>query len=278
MGKRASLKKQVVDRLDSLQRFGQSKMIAKTQFLDQARAAGVCGWIPINLKGIYSIETMKSYRKESIGFTDWVKEHHGVKYLDDAKQHVSDYLRHRIKLGHSAWSLKLVRSALRKLYSDPSLASDVNLPTRRKIDIKRSRFPVAMDKEFSITRNRDLIDFAKAAGLRRHEVMNVMVKDVRMLDGKLVVFVPQGKGGKMRSVPILESMVGRVQEITQDKEQDNFLFERIPVRADVHGYRREYAQDLFKEKLENESPNGAKEITSYALGHERLNVLKNYLS
>lgn len=277
MGKRPSLKKQVCDKLYSLQRFGQSKMIAKSQFLDQARAAGLRGWIPINLPGIYSIETMQSYRKESIAFTDWVKEHHGVKYLDDAKQHVSDYLRHRMELGHSAWSLKLVRSALRKLYGDPSLASDVSLPARRKIDIKRSRFPVAMDKEFSVTRNRDLVDFAKAAGLRRHEVQNVMVKDVRVLDGKMFVFVPQGKGGKMRSVPVLESMVGRVQEITQGKEQDSFLFERIPVRADVHGYRREYAQDLYKEKLENESLNSAKGVTSHALGHERLNILKHYI-
>jgi integrase len=182
-----------------------------------------------------------------------------------------------MELGHSAWSLKLVRSALRKLYGEPSLASDVALPHRRKIDIKRSRFPVAMDKEFSITRNRDLVDFAKAAGLRRHEVQNVMVKDVRQLDGKWFVFVPQGKGGKMRSVPVLESMVDRVKEITQGKEQDSFLFEQIPVRADVHGYRREYAQELYQEKLEDESPNGAKEITSHALGHERLNVLKHYI-
>ena len=277
MGKRPSLKKQVCDKLDSLQRFGQSKMLAKSEFLDQARTAGARGWIPINLPGIYSIETMKSYRKESIGFTDWVKQQHGVKFLDEAKHHVSEYLRHRLELGHSAWSLKLVRSALRKLYQDPSLASDVALPHRRKIDIKRSRFPVAMDREFSITRNKDLVDFAKATGLRRHEVQNVMVKDVRVLDGKMFVFVPQGKGGKMRSVPVLEAMVDRVKEITQSKEQDSFLFERIPVRADIHGYRRGYSQDFFKEKLEGESLNDAKEITSHALGHERLNVLKHYI-
>lgn len=278
MGKRMSLKKQVVDRLNSLIRFGQSKLIAKSEFLEQARSAGIRGWVPITLPGIYSIETMRSYRKESIAFSDWVKERYGVKYLDDAKPYASEYLRHRLDLQYSAWSLKLVRSALRKLYGDPTVGSDVALPFRRKIDIKRSRFPVAMDKEFSITRNKDLVDFAKATGLRRHEVQNVMVKDVRVLDGKMFVFVPQGKGGKFRNVPVLENMVERVNEIIRDKDPDSFLFERIPVRADIHSYRREYSQDLYEDRLEEDPPIKAKKYVSQALGHERPSVVKtNYL-
>jgi hypothetical protein len=78
-------------------------------------------------------------------------------------------------------------------------------------------------------------------------------------------------------------MQDRVLEIIQGKQKDELVFQRIPVRADVHGYRREFAQALYEQetgqkydpKNNNEE---ALQIISAALGHDRLDVVtRNYL-
>lgn len=283
MGSRPSLKKQVIDRLYSLDCLGQSRLQAKQQFIDQAKTTGLRGWITVNLPGIYSVETMKTYRKESINFVEWAKFNYGCRYLDEAKVYVSDYLRYRLSLNHSAWSLKVARDALRKLYQDSALARDVFIPVRKKNDIKRSRNSVQMDKKFSPTRNRNLIDFARATGLRRHELRELLVKDVKVLDGKLMVFVRQGKGGRCRNVPVLQAFSDRVMEFISEKNPDDFLFSSIPVRADIHSYRRDYAASLYQELSGNKYDSRSKDqrfmkIVSAALGHNRLDIVRrNYL-
>src|SRR5437016_4989948 len=125
MSKRPSLTKQIVDVLNSLARFGESKYEAKQQAIAANKAAGVKGYNPARVEGIYSISTMKTYRKECIAFANWVKETFGCRWLDEAKNYVDDYLKMRINRGDSAWTLQMTRSALRKLYQDSCLVNSI---------------------------------------------------------------------------------------------------------------------------------------------------------
>jgi integrase len=284
MSKRKSLVYQFVERLKSMACYGKSRNEAKTEKFAQIKSSDVKGWQPIIIDGIYSYETMRSYTKECVSFAVWVRENFAVRDIEVAKTHVNSYLEHRMSKGDSAWTLKLIRSALRKVYGDSNLASNVNLPDRKKEQIIRSRGQKAMDKKFSVERNRDLVDFCKATGLRRHELKAVKIKDIyRDEDGKLRVEVNQGKGGRPRSIPVIESLESRVLEIISGKDLESKVIEKIPVRADIHGYRRDYAANYYK-KLSGKDFNFegkdtfAMQQVSWALGHNRLDVVtRNYL-
>jgi integrase len=284
MAKRPSLTKQIVDVLNSLARFGESKYEAKQQAISATKAAGIMGWNPARVEGIYSISTMKTYRKESIYFANWVRQKYpATKWLHDARQFVGEYLQSRIEKGDSAWTIQMTRSTLRKLYQEPNLADEIKLPIRRKNEIKRSRGPKAMDKKFSVKRNRDLVDFCRATGLRRRELKELRVDHVYRADDRLMVFVEQGKGGRPRTVPVLRALEGRVLEIISGKKSEQLVIEKIPVRADIHGYRREYANTLYEEwadtKYDSDDKNEEVMLAvSAALGHNRLDVVcRNYL-
>lgn len=284
MAKRQSLIKQVKTVLDSLARFGESKHEEKQKKLTEAQAKEMKDWNPARVDGIYSIVTMATYRRECIAFVEWAKVNYDCRYLEQCKTYVGQYLVNKIDDGNSAWSVQTIRSALRKLYQNPELANNVKLPIRKKSEIKRSRGEKAMDKKFSPERNRDLVDFCKATGLRRHELQAVKVQDVyRDEDGKLRVEVHQGKGGRPRSVPVLQSLEGRVLEILSGKGLDSQVIEKIPVRADIHSYRRDYASSYYKELSGDNYDSKSKDthaiqLVSWALGHNRLDVVtRNYL-
>lgn len=284
MAKRPSLIKQVKDVLDSLERFGKSKHEEKEIKKLEAKALGLKGWNPARVDGIYSIVTMQTYRRECIAFVEWAKKEYSCRFLDQCKTYAGQYLVNKIDAGNSAWSVQTVRSALRKLYQNQNLASEIKLPIRRKNEIKRSRGEKAMDKKFSPERNRDLVDFCKATGLRRHELQAVKAGDIyRDEDGTLRVEVHKGKGGRPRSVPVLKNLESRVLEISSGKDLDSQVIEKIPVRADIHGYRREYASSYYKELSgEDYNPKNkdtvAMQYVSWALGHNRLDVIsRNYL-
>ena len=269
MAKRlGSLKHQVTQALLQQKRFGESKHEAK-------QAAGTKFGQPVD--GIYSFKTMKTYLDESVKFGNWTKEQHGSRTLEQAKEHVGEYLERGKQNGLSAWTLKLQRSALRKMYQDPTLAKEVELPTRRKENIIRSRGDAVRDKDFSAERNKAMVDFARATGLRREGMEKVRPRDIFERDGKLFVAIKE-KGGRYRESPVLERYEERIREIVQGKELDKKIFEKIHSSADIHSYRREYAQELFKEISSSTEKKETLRQVSEALGHSRLDVVsRNYL-
>ena len=284
MSKRPSLTKQIVDTLNSYARFGESKYEAKQVAYALNKSLGVTGWNPARLSGIYSIETMKTYRTASIDFGEWCKKTHGSRWLEEMRPHAGAYLQMMRDSGrYSADSLKTNRAALRKLFQDPYLAKEVVLPDRKKENITRSRGAKAMDRKFSELKNRNLVDFARACGLRRHELRELRAGDVRRDGDRLYVYVRQGKGGRDRAVPVLAAHEQRVMEIIRGKDAEEFLFPKITKNADIHGYRREYTSALYQQLTgRTYDPAHKDKIAlqriSWALGHNRLSVVtRNYL-
>lgn len=278
MSKRPSLKRQVYLALTGQIRYGESKYLAKQE-------VGVKFGQPV--EGIFSKKTFSTYLRESIKFVEWAKREHGCRYLEEAKKYVPEYLERGKATGKSAWTLKTERAALRKLYQDPVLAKEVQLPMRRQEDIKRGRGPALRDRHFSEAKNHDLVDFARATGLRREGLSLVRAKDVIEKGGRLYIAVRE-KGGRYREAAVLEKYQERVREILQKRarNEEDKLFGHVHSAADIHSYRREYARERYREltggrdiredKANRKLDRKALRQISEDLGHSREEVIMRF--
>ncbi|MEN6350308.1 MAG: hypothetical protein ABFD08_13040 [Syntrophomonas sp.] len=267
MSKKPSLFYQMNMSLRSQQRFGCSKHQAKQVAIEKAHAEGRSGF-GVAPEGIFSIVTYNNYCQVGHQFSDWARGNGNPRTLDEAKPYVALYLQDRIARGLSAWTIARDRCALRKIFMDPGLAYEVEMPIRHSKDIRRSRYPVAMDRHFSEKRHADLVDFESGTGLRRHELGMVVPEEVYYTGKRLVVYVRQGKGGKRREVTVLGSMRTRIMEIVAGKESGRPMFPHIPGAMDVHSYRAEYA-------AARQDQDGASKLdASKDLGHNRIDVIR----
>jgi hypothetical protein len=109
-------------------------------------------------------------------------------------------------------------------------------------------------------------------------------------DGSIQVEVVNGKGGKVRMVPVLPGTEAVVQRVLVGRLPNQRVFSRVPGKLDVHGYRRRYAQTYYRYlsrrtlppsdrrlKKDDYDAQAARQV-SQALGHNRLDiVLRHYL-
>ena len=63
-------------------------------------------------------------------------------------------------------------------------------------------------------------------------------------DGKVYVWVQNGKGGKSREIPVRAGYEEKILSFTGTDASN--VFTDIPNRMDVHSYRSEYATALYK--------------------------------
>jgi integrase len=223
---------QIQKELESQMRIGDSrydaKIVEKTNFP----------------QGIFSYGTFATYLKQGCHFGKWVKEIHNCNTLVKARPFVEEYLRLGIEKGHSAYTLSTRRAALCKIYHCTASDIDIQLPERKRSDIKRSRGDAVRDKDFSVVNNAQIISFCRGTGLRAHELAKLTAENVVTRRGKLYLENVRGKGGKIRSVEVLKPYYSAVLDAVEGKHTEELLF-KVPSHMDTHGYRREYAQALY---------------------------------
>ena len=249
-----------------------------------------------SINKIYSYSTMKNYLDSGVHFTKWAQEQHGCRTLEEARPYTGEYLRDRTEQGLSAWTVHRDAAALAKLYQCKSTELGAELPPRRRCDITQHRDPSTWKGHFSEANHRDLVETAQACGLRRHELAALRPEDVqRTDDGRCIVHVVCGKGGKERYVKALSDAPARAAEAAAAEGRDK-IFEHISKYAPIHAYRADYAQAYYAEREEtNEDPDQhqlyvcrgddrsgdtydrqALLETSREMGHNRLDVMMSY--
>ena len=288
MGHKKSIVREARDRLSGMAAYGQSKHADKLASGDYKPAR----------EKIYSFSTMRNYTDAAVRFAEWARSEYGCKTLDEARQHTGDYLQHRMDSGLSAWSVRRDAAALGKLYQCKTTELGVELPARQREDITQHRSDETWRGHFSESRNRPLVDTAKACGLRRHEMAALRPQDVyRDASGRVIVHVAQGKGGKERFVTAINDAPLKAAEAAKAAGQDR-VFETIPNRAPIHAYRADYAVAYYNSVARDPATLRGHDVyicrghdaqtgqrfdraamlaTSEMLGHERVDVMVVYL-
>lgn len=270
-----SLKHQISQRLKSLNRIGEKKHAAKLEEKERCYSARE-RWNPARVEGIHGAKTMEHYTKIGHRWATWAKENVPDlvkgRQISEMQEAAAAYIKAREAEGLTNWTLKQDRSALAKIIGTPG--RDIcYLPPRRKEDrVKNTKMP----KEFSESRNRDLVDICKATGIRHHEVAQLTPAHLSAHDGRLILKDIIGKGGKIRDVIILRDSEERVIEIFQGKAPGEQIITKIPIRTPCHIYRREYVAARDKELIAAgvKSQTMRDEIITKDLGHNRRDVIQ----
>lgn len=289
MSKKTQVAHAIRERGKELFQPGNSSHAAK---LAGARGVGQSDFI------IRSHKTYQDYWDQWQRFAAWAKTTHGInrweKLIERRDELASEWLAlerdRELPSGkhQSAWSLAMYRSALRMLFRDPTLAENVVLPPRRRQDIQRSRQPAKRDEGFSRERNRVIVDFARAVACRRDELSRIQVRDIECVDGiPMTVFIGRdssSKGGKtfwkelisdeQRQAVAAALAAARMREPGRD---DARLFERVPVRMDVHGERRLGAQDEYCRRSGRELPLSEGRLKSGAMDEKAAKEVGEWL-
>lgn len=267
--KTKSLHQQVHEKFQSMLTTGQSKYNDKIDGLMRDR--------------IYSWNTYKCYRRHVLYFIDYIKaEHPECRKLEDCRKYVSEWLALQESRGLSAWTIHLEAKALGKLFGiTPDSPDYYKPPKRNRCEIKRSRPGNGAHANFSEENNADLIRQCNGTGLREHELLltrpehlytrekifgeSARIRGIPAADRsrnerrylnalldiqyfpkeKFFVFVPKGKGGRMRIAPIIGD-VEMIVSMYRNAEPGTKLWHHVHTEANVHGYWAEYAAALYK--------------------------------
>ncbi|WP_066689119.1 site-specific integrase [Christensenella intestinihominis] len=135
-------------------------------------------------EGIFTYDTLETYLKQCCSFAKWVHAEHKYNTLKKTRPYIEAYLQYNMDRGLSPNTLTTQRSALCKLYKCHAQDLNIKLPERRRADIKRSRGKAVRDYGFSEENNKDVINFAKATGLRRHELEALSPHQIQYEDGE----------------------------------------------------------------------------------------------
>lgn len=287
---RKSIVRETIERLDTKMAIGESRRDAKIAI----REAQGTTW-SISTGKIHSHKTRATYQEQSIRFAKWAREHHHITSLAQldprAEELATAYLQQQLAEGRSPYTLQTERAALRLFFDNRALASGVQIPRRARANITRSRGSKQHDRHFQPANWPELVKFAQAAGLRRHELRALCCRDIGEHDGYLAVHVASGKGGLERYAPVLAGRESDILVVVAGRDPGELVFARIPKHIDVHSYRREYAQALYLQYApgrtlppatgrlkRSDYDRAAAEQVSAALGHLRVDVvLRHYV-
>jgi len=184
--------------------------------------------------------------KQANYFAKYCKEQYGCRTLDECKPYINEWLQKQIEEGKSAYTQKLRACSLAKLYNCKS-TDFIKTEVRNRENISRSRGVKVRDKHFAEHKHKDLVEFCRATGLRRKE-LRVLTGDklvYKKEEDKYYIKVDAGaKGGRERLAIIIgnvESVVERMKSVGTNK-----VFDKIPLAADIHSYRADYATAIYK--------------------------------
>lgn len=293
MAKKGSITFQIQRRL-------QTKLAPGTNKHEE-KMSGAFGAGKPNPETIHSYRTMEAYMEIGNRFARWAQEQHGrTRDLDDLRPYASEWLQQRVGQVQPS-TIKQERSALAKLYDCASSDLIKDLPLRERKDFVKNRTE-SWRGHYSKENHAEITMLAEGAGTRRHEMQRLTPDQVvRRDDGRIWIEAVRGKGGKIRDIPVRWEYGDKIMALADEARaegRDRLLSDtRIPDRAPIHDDRgREYAVAIYleharpiEELTRKEIYFGRKDLkgcrwdkaalqeVTKALGHDRLNVVANYL-
>lgn len=259
MGKRQSLKMQVIRILNSKTTFGEKRHDAKKEKREELKLekqkelkeAGQTVKLKdikiqsneVILDGIYSYSSFEGYKQKSIQFVKWLEQNHPeIKFIRDSHHLAAEYLQSLVDRQLAPTSVSGHGSALAKLFGQPAESFGFNFPEKRQEDIFKGRSPQPWDE--SIRKNyQEELAVLSVVGLRRHETIGLKVsqisKDYSML------YNVKGKNGKLRDVEVLNPELLK-QYVESHPRDNNNIFPTLPEKMNIQLERRNYAKEYYR--------------------------------
>ena len=247
--------------------YGRSRHLDKEEAREKYRAehGSLKGWNPAKLPGIYSHNTMDTYKTRMRPFARYCAEH-GARRIGVVTEAMGeDYLR-MLDETNSADTVSTAASALNKALGWNLSPKRLGLKMRKKADIKKCRSGEAYTAG-EYKKYKDQITLARAIGARRSSIYNKNTPDkmirpdrcVRNDDGVVVGVWLCEKGGKVRLAPVLNEYKAAVTEIVdrlaRERGSEKPLFDSYGGHIRNHRLRAEYAGKLLHQ-LEEERTKG----------------------
>lgn len=263
------LRKQIANRLREIDRIGESRQEAKNQLrtLQGKLRFGE------TVEGIHSYSTKNNYEQVANQFMKYCVEEKKEKTRADLDMliriHSVNYLKMREKKGLSVSTLSRDRAALNKISKNQDKI-DYKFRTRSIHDVKRSRNNSNKNNpNFNEKLNESLVSLSKGTGGRREDLSKLTPQSFFEKNGNLYVSFVGSKGGKDRVSIVREEHRESIQNRIDSTQKNELLFERIHKHADIHSYRREYAQELYKDIIQNKNNIKKELIEIYGNRNER---------
>lgn len=291
--KRKSLKKQVRDRMNAMRCIGESRHEAKKDYRENVGN----GRHEMNRTvGIHSIKTFDNYLDVNMKFVDYLRaEFPEVKDLEQiTKEHCVSYVKHRAyEEGVKATTYSRDISALNKVFRFNLNKAEIGLDRKDFNRYTNNRELKKHHKKINLEKYHNEILLVKSTGVRRASVTTIKPTDFVWFNDEVIGVTVKEKGGKIRTATVLEEYREELKEFLKELDGDKVLFDKVPNRLPTHRFRQQYAQSLYKQIVEDEIQyalyknkegetylgydKGILEEVSRNLGHNRVEVLKNYM-
>lgn len=268
-----------------------------------------------------SFRTRERYYEAMQRFCKFLSEEYRLQKLANISgKHLTAYVRYMQERGKSASTIKTDLAAIR-FFHDKMERTKYHLPSNDELalELERRRFG-GVDRTWSVREFHLFLaicladgreDYAAVAcltwyaGLRIHECFRIdtAIAEQALREGAITI---KGKGGKIRVVPINESISIELKKLLTVTERGHKLFvpDGVPTDAAIarlqqyiyqvrsqiqdegstrplthHGLRHSYAARTYQELIgSGMNPLSASLRVSQLLGHERSDVTRGYLS
>jgi integrase/recombinase XerD len=237
-------------------------------------------------KGL-SQNTLESYRRDLSAFNQWLNE---KALVSVRRQHLTQYLSHRMKRGINARSTARALSCLRGLYryllrentikEDPTLRIDNPklgrpLPdSLTETDVEKLLFAPNVTTTIGL-RDRAMLEVLYASGLRVTELVTLKLTDINLRQGVVRVM---GKGSKERLVPLGEEAISWLQKYLDGARRDllkKTLHEDV-VFPSTHG--KQMTRQTFWHRIKQYAQTAgiAKQLSPHTIRHAFATHLLNH--
>ena len=225
-----------------------------------------------------SDNTLQSYKRDIVQYQNYLEEN-GINYAKVSKENIKAYLNYLKQIGKKPSTISRNLASIRSFYqflirnrkikNDPT--EDVQSP---KIEKRVPNVLTAQEVELLLeqpkdvdlkgTRDKAMLEFAYATGMRVTEIINLNIEDVNLDDEYVICRV----GSKQRSIPLgslslkaLKEYIDEARPILIKNEKEKALF------VNINGQRLT-RQGFWKiVKYYKEQAHITKDITPHVLRH-----------
>ncbi len=187
----------------------------------------------INNEKRYSSNTICAYEKDLSLFVDFLRTEFNISNPVNAEQeHIRSWIVNMIDSNFSATTVNRKISTLKSYYKflakrgliheNPTIQiASVKTPSRLPVYFKQEQLTEYLDQdnldnEFTLFRDRLVIELLYATGIRRSELINLTISSIDFEDRVIKVI---GKRNKQRIIPLSDKVVESIKEYLKVKEK-----------------------------------------------------------